>query len=254
MTLTYPSQVYRRSSRAKIAQGDIATAEFHQLRARSSERSGPGAPESASSRLPYFGQPTDYEIPITLLTGKVEIRRLRVWSGWTMVLHQACELEFQDPNDSRLIIAPITSSALWPEAPWDFLRTNKIPGFFYLPSLSQEEGATLGIGSGWPESVVCLAGATLSTVTLIKPRRMLSLSSASLPALQDAITRFFSVRGFANSGAVRAAKGKRLTDVVETNQTVPGPSKLVKLYFGENGHETDDQDDEVTLTYWGVRP
>src|SRR6266571_5254226 len=98
MTLTYPPEVYRRPSRRRIAQGDIATAEFHQLRARSSERSGPGALESASPRLPHFGQPTDYEIPIALPNGKVETRHLRVWAGWAMVLHQACELEFQDPN------------------------------------------------------------------------------------------------------------------------------------------------------------
>jgi hypothetical protein len=254
MTLAYPPQVYRRPSRQRMAQGDIAIAEFHQLRARSSERLGPGAQDSASPRLPYFGDPADYKIEVVLPTGRKEIRHLRVWSGWVMVLHQACELEFGDPEDSRIIIAPITSSALWPEASWSFLRTNKVPGFVYLPSLGEEEAAALGLESAWPESVVCLAGATQSSLNLIKPRRQLALAPETLPILQDSLTRFFSVRGFADAGAVEAAKGKRLIRVVETNQTVPGPSKLVKLYFGENTDEPDEQDDELTLASWGLRP
>jgi len=254
MSEAYPAAPYRRPSGRRISQGDIALAEFHQLRARSSERPGPGIADHASDRLPYFGQPSDYEIEVTLPGGRQEIRVLRVWSGYVMVLHQACEVEFSDENDSRLIVAPIASEPMWPEAPWSFLRRNQIPGYFYLPNLSGQQATDLNLAGDWPEAVVCLAGSTLSGMSLIKPRRELSLAPTLLPVLQDSIVRFFSVRGFADVAALSGVRGKRLINIVETGQTVPGPAKLVKLYFGENQSARDDQDDETSLAYWGVRP
>jgi hypothetical protein len=254
MSDVYPALPYRRPSRKRLSQGDIALAEFHQLRARSSERPGPGEEKHSSDRLPYFGRATDYEIEVALPAGRQEIRHLRVWSGYVMVLHQACEVGFADANDSRLTIAPIVSKPMWPDAPWPFLRQNQVPGYFYLPSVEAEQRGELQLASDWPEAVVCLAGASLSSVSLIKPRREISLSMGLLPHLQDCIVRFFSVRGFADLTALASTRGKRLVEIVETGLTVPGPARLVKLYFGDGHPECDDQDDEMTLAYWGVRP
>jgi hypothetical protein len=204
--------------------------------------------------LPFFGEATDFEIEVPLPGGRQEVRYVRVWTGYVMVLHQACELEFADENDSRLVIAPLTSTELWPEAPWSLLRQNQIPGYFHLPPLDDERAATVGLPARWPEGVVCLAGATLSSTALIKPRRELSLTPGLLPMLQDTVTRFFAVRGFADLRAAKATEGKRLVKVVETNQTVAGPAKLVKLYFGEEDGSVEEADDELSLSCWGVRP
>ena len=254
MSGSHPAVVYRRPSGRRIAQGDVAIAEFHQLRARSSDRPGPGISELASPQLPFFGEAADYEIEVTIPGGRREVRFLRVWSGYVMVLHQACELEFADANDSRLVIAPLASEELWPEGPWPLLRENQVPGYFYLPPMDTESAHAIGLPREWPESVVCLAGATQSSTALIKPRRELSLVPSLIPILQDTITRFFAVRGFADLTAARSTEGKRLVKVVETNQTVQGPAKLVKLYFGEEGSESDEADDELTLAWWGIRP
>lgn len=254
MSQLYPSEPYRRPSGRRITQGDIAIAEFFQMRARSSDRPGPGPAELASPQLPYFGEPVDFEIDVSLPRGRTETRHLRVWTGYVLVLHQACELQFADDNDSRLLVAPVTSTELWPEAPWSLFRRNQIPGYFYLPPIETEGAKALGLPDMWPEAVACLASATLSSVGLIKSRRELSLTPAMLPTLQDTVTRFFAVRGFADLNAAKATEGKRLIKVVETNQTVPGPSKLVKLYFGEADGSPEDSDDELSLACWGVRP
>jgi hypothetical protein len=47
-----------------------------------------------------------------------------------LILHQSCEIDFADLEDSRLTMAPIVASAEWPDAPWDMLRQNVIPGYF----------------------------------------------------------------------------------------------------------------------------
>lgn len=254
MSSLYPANTYRRPSGRRLAQGDIAFAEFSQLRARSSDRPGPGAADRASPQLPFFGEPIDFEIDVPLPNGREETRVLRIWSGYVLVLHQACELEFADDNDSRLVVAPLASPELWPEAPWRLLRENQIPGYFYLPPITSERSTALGLPGEWPEAVACLASTTLSSTALIKPRRELSVAPAVLPILQDTVTRFFAIRGFADLAAAKGTEGKRLLRVVETNQTVQGPSKLVKLYFGEEGGDPEEADDELSLTCWGVRP
>lgn len=249
------SDYYRRPVRKRIAQGDIALTDFHQLRSRSgSEPGGPGPEATEAPNLPWLGEFSDYEISVPRHDGKEELRILRVWSGYVMVLHQACELQFSSPDDSRLVIAPIVSQGQWPEGPWESLRRNNIPGYFYLPPVTGETARELELPGDWPEAVVCLANITLSSVGLIKARRELSIAQVLLPDLHDAINRFFTVRGFANFGAASATIGKRLVKVVDSNQTVHGPVRLLKLYFGDESEADGDGDDELTLANWGVRP
>jgi hypothetical protein len=61
------------------------------------------------------------------------------------------------------------------------------------------------------------------------------------------------VRGFGGRRELASVEGKRIVHVEETNRSVMGPSKVMKVYFGENKQEVDDQDDELTVAYWGVR-
>ena len=48
-------------------------------------------------------------------------------------------------------------------------------------------------------------------------------------------------------------RGKRIVAIRETGQQVRGPSSIVKVYVGENMDEVDDDDDEASVTYLGVR-
>lgn len=253
MSSTYPRDRYRKFSKNKLRQGDIAVAEFHQLRARSGDRAGPGTPDLSAPDLPFLGPPLDYSISVPTPGGGTEDRVLRVWQGFVLVLHQNCEIEFGNDEDSRVLISPISSESQWPEAPWRMLRENRIPGYFYLPPISKEEATELGLPDAWPESVVVLASSTLTSVGLLKPRREFALGLEMLPHLQDNLCRFYSVRGFAALPDLHAVRGKRIVRVVETNQSVLGPSRLVKVYLGENEAEVDDEDDETTVSYWGVR-
>jgi hypothetical protein len=119
----------------------------------------------------------DYELEVSTPAGKKEKRILRVWQGFVMVVHQNCEIEFAHDDDSRLLVAPIVSSAHWPEARWSELRENRIPGYLYLPSIEEGHGSRLGLSAQWPESAVALASTTSTSIGLVKPRRLFSLSA-----------------------------------------------------------------------------
>ncbi len=244
---------YRRPSKGRLAQGDIGLAEIVQVRSASgSERQGPGPEAVADGDLPYLGPYLDHELPVAKAGGGEEVRILRVWTTLAIVLSQNCELEWANAADSRVSVAPVVTSMQWPEGPWNLLRTTPPPGYFYLPPLEPEFAKTLGVAQAWPESVAILASSSPSTSRILKPRRILSASVEALPKLQDAISRFYSTRGFADLPALRSAVGKPIRAVLETGQIVNGPSQLIKVFFGAEG-EDPDADDEVTVAYWGVR-
>jgi hypothetical protein len=146
------------------------------------------------------------------------------------------------------------TSERWPEGPWKYLRENTIPGYFYLPALTEVAASKLDLPRSWPESVVVLASSTLSSVGLIKPRRQLSLTTEMLPHLHDSLARFFAIGGFGGTRELTGVAGKRIVRVEDANRTVAGPSRLMKVYFGESADEPDERDDELTVAYWGVRP
>jgi hypothetical protein len=244
---------YRKYTRGRLGQGDIALCEVIQLRSASgSEGRGPGSDEVASLDLPYAGEYQDFELPVAGVGGKAETRIVRVWTVFSMVLTQNCEIEWADPNDSRVTIAPILTRAQWPEGPWGYLPRTPPPGYLYLPPLDRDDAAIVGLEDPWPESVVVLASACTTTRRIVKPRRLLALALSEIPRLQDSIARFYGVRGFAALPALRSTLGKHVHDVVETGQTISGPSSLIKVYFGEG--DDASADDEITIAYWGVRP
>jgi hypothetical protein len=47
---------------------------------------------------------------------------------------------------------------------------------------------------------------------------------------------------------------RRITRITGTGQTISGTSTLIKVFFGENDLRPDDGDDELTVSYWGIRP
>jgi hypothetical protein len=253
MSLRYPTRAYRRPSKQSLRQGDLSIAEFHQLRARSGDRRGPAGGDLAAPNLPFLGEATDFELSVPQPDGSETVRMLRVWSGFAIVLHQNCEIDFAHADDSRVLIAPIVTVERWPEGSWEYLRENVVPGYFYLPALIEAEAKQLGLPRPWPGGVAALASSTLSSVGLIKPRRQLSLTPEMLPHLHDCLARFYAVRGFAGVRELDGVIGKRIVRIEDTSQTVTGPSRLMKIYFGENVDEPDERDDELTVAYWGVR-
>ena len=203
------AEFYRRPSKERLAQGDIGFAEIVQVRSTSgSERAGPGPERVADGDLPFLGPYTDHDLPVARVGGGEERRILRVWTTLGLVVTQNCELEWTNPDDSRVSVAPIVTRAQWPEGPWDLFRTTPPPGYFYLPELDVAAAAELGMADPWPEAIGCLASASVTTARIIKPRRLLATSVAALPRLQDGLARFYSTRGFADLAALTAAIDK----------------------------------------------
>lgn len=239
---------YRRHSRRNIRQGDIAVCEFHQLRARSGEPRGPGPAEVANEDLPYLGEEQTFEVPVALPGGTTIVRQLRLWVGTAMVIHQNCEIEYADGEDSRLLVAPIVTREQWPSAPWEEIERGSLPSYFYLPEMTAEEASLLEVDEPLPAAAVALASTTCMSRGIVKSSRIGTIETEDLPGLQEALVRFFSVRGWGSSEALQKLEGLRIVSAAETSETVAGPAPLSKVILAGDG----DGDDEITVA-WGVR-
>lgn len=240
--------LYRKPTR-KIRQGDISFAEFVQLRG-TGDLKGPGA-DIADEQIPYFGTPKPFEIEFTGADAQPRKRILFLWEGLVIVLHQNCEIDFASVDDSRLVVAPVVLEANWPGAHWDLIRRGVVPGYLYLPPLSEGEATELELTSPLPEGAAVLAGTSVVGRDVVRPGRIASLSQTGVRDLQDSIGRFFSVRGYASTDDLPNVEGKRLVHLEDSGQTVEGPGRLIKMIFGEEG--SDEGDEEATVTYFGVR-
>lgn len=225
----------------------MALCEFHQLRARSGEAPGPGPVEVANEDLPYLGKEQAFEVPVRLPDGAIVTRQLRLWVGTTMVIHQNCEIEYADGGDSRLLVAPVVTREQWPNGPWEEIKRGSLPSYFYLPEMTEEEADLLGLDQRFPASAVALASTTCLSRGIVKQGRICAIETEDLPGLQEALVRFFSVRGWGSSKALQALEGLRIVSATETSETVAGPAPLSKVVLaGDSG------DDEITVA-WGVR-
>lgn len=233
----------------KLRQGDIALCEFHQLRARSGEGRGPGDQQTANEDTPYFGEPQDFEISVAV-PGRAEpmLRLLRIWVGPVIVVSQSCELEYSDPQDARILVAPIVSQPLWSNGPWERIEGNALPGYMFLPPIEEPDAEQLNLPGAWPAAAVAIGSATLISKAMVRPNRIMSLTPNGLLDLQSALVRFISVRGWGDLTAATQLRGKRIVDIKETIEMVPGPSRLTKVMLGD-----DDGGDEITVVC-GLRP
>lgn len=240
---------YRRYSRRHLRQGDIALCEFHQLRARSGEPRGPGPAEVANEDLPYFGDAQTFEVPVALPGGNTVVRQLRLWVGTAMVIHQNCEIDYADSEDSRLLVAPIVSREQWRTGPWAEIESGSLPSYLYLPEMTSEEADLLELERPLSASAVALASTTCLSRGIVKSSRIGTIETDDLPRLQAALVRFFSVRGWGSSEALQKLEGLRILSATETSETVAGPAPLSKVILAGDSGEGDD---EITVA-WGVR-
>lgn len=203
----------------------------------------------ANEDLPYLGAFRDYRLEVDRPgVGDPVSRVVRVWFGPVMVVHQNCEIDYADDQDSRLQVAPIVSDAQWPNGPWPQIRKRLLPSFSHLPALETEAAAELGLDAQWPEAAVALASTTCLSRGIVKPNRILSLVPEALAPLQEAIVRFSTVRGWGDDAALSALVRKRIVDVKSTPETVAGPASLAKVILADDEGEAD----EISVA-WGVR-
>jgi hypothetical protein len=239
---------YAPFSKKAIRQGDIALCEFHQLRSAGGEPPGPGPDALANEDLPYLGPYRDYPLTVTRPESGAKVDRvLRVWTGFGMIIHQNCELEYADQNDSRVLVAPIVSKSMWSLGSWDLIAKSQLPGFFHLPPLSKTEADAFEVGAEWPESAVAFASTTLLSRGIVKPNRVLGLAPRTIGRLQELLVRFATVRGWGSHDTLKRLVGYTVKDVHATSETVPGPASLAKVIL-----EREGEPEEITVA-WGVR-
>ncbi len=252
MAANYPTPFYRRPIKKALRQGDIALCELSQLRHRNRDTAEGPAEDLTAPDLANHGAHRDLTIDAQEWPWDGAPPVVRIWQGFVVVLSQNCEIENANGDDSRLLVAPLATEERWPEGPWDYLRDNVLPGYFYLPPINQEgDGKALGLKQAWPEAAVDLASATAVSRGLVQSRRVLSLETGALIPFQDKISRFFTTRGYANIAAIQALQGRQILDVVQTDAVVSGPTRLSKITLTETADGAGD-DDEITL-YVGTR-
>jgi len=164
-----------------------------------------------------------------------------------MVIHQNCEIEYADNEDSRLLVAPLVAREQWPNGPWEEIERGVLPSYLYLPEMTEVEARLLELDEPLPAAAVALASATCISRGIVKSSRIGTMETEDLPGLQEALVRFFSVRGWGSTEALQRLEGLRIVSATETSETVAGPAPLSKVILAG-----DDDDDEITVA-WGVR-
>jgi hypothetical protein len=249
MSADYPTAFYRRPSGKVLRQGDIALCEISQLRHRNRDTAEGPAEDLGAADLANHGVHRDVIIEPEDWPWQGAPPVIRLWQCFVIVLSQNCEIEYANTSDSRLLVAPLATEERWPEGPWDYLRKNILPGYFYLPALS--DGKDFGLQQRWAESAADLASATAVSRGLVQSRRVLSLETAALAPFQDKISRFLTTRGYADIEALQALQGRQIVDAVQTDAVVSGPTRLSKMTIAETAEGAADED-EITL-YVGTR-
>lgn len=238
----YPPQLYRAKDSTSLRQGDLCFAYFQQLRTPK-DAAGPGDEAVEGRDVPFFGPSTDH--PFKLAERNLV---LRVWPSWVMVLNQGCDLERQDENDARLIVAPVVFRSKWPgDERWRQIRSGSAPGYLFLPLPREGDLSRTGKLKGWPPGVEA-AVAFSSTTTISRmvagaPAFGLSLEMQHL--LQQRIVTFFSVRDWKAAKQREEIIGKQVRAISETDEKPDGPAKLYKVHLADPGGLSGD--DEITV-------
>jgi hypothetical protein len=164
---------------------------------------------------------------------------VRVWDAWAAVLNPTCELDKQDTNDSRLLLAPIAFQSLWSGSHWTQIAGDEALSYGYLPPLSAAEQTRVG-AQGWPPDIA--AAVVMGSANLVS-RRLAGLPRFGMTAemrsrFQQRLTLWLTVRDWQAAHRFRQLIGHRIADVVETRERHPEGGILFKLALD------NDQDDE----------
>jgi hypothetical protein len=125
--------------------------------------------------------------------------------------------------------------------PSELIRSRSLPAFLHLLAAPASETTEFALTAEWPECVVALESTTLSPRGIVAPNRAMSLPPAMTLALQDALVRFTSVRGWGDIAAAQALRGKSIIDVRKTVEMVPGPARLAKVVLDGPGAARADK-------------
>lgn len=245
MTAGYPQDIYAPAQAGALAQGDLCLAFVHQLRT-GKDAVGPGDEEDMAEKVPYFGPYEDHDIAFGADTGQPRRLVLRIWPCWAMVLFQSCELDHQDPDDSRVLVAPVVFRTKWPGDHWGPIRDGAMAGYLYLPGMYRNTQGRVK-AHGWPretDGAVCLASTSAVSHKVLGPAKFGLSQDMTLLAQQRLVT-FFSIRNWSRTEHADILEGKRVVAVQRTSEVFRGPGPLFKLMLADL--MLADPDDEMTV-------
>lgn len=221
-----------------LRQGDLFVGYHHQLRASAGDLAGPASADLATAKLPFLADYDDVDValPGADLT-------LRVWRGWVMVVEQSCEISQRDPNDSRMLVAPVVFRAHWDGRQWSHIRRGEVPGLAYLPPIDALTAERFGI-RGWPEcsDAAVMFESTACVSRQLAPSARFGLSGEMRARLQAKLADFWTVRGWMRDKHVQSLAGKRIASVDATFEQFTGPGRLRKVHLDDGAGG-----DEVTV-------
>jgi hypothetical protein len=241
VTAGYPQDVYAPAQAGALAQGDLCVAFSHQLRTAKDAR-GPGDERQMTEKVPYFGPYEDHDIVFGADSGQPRKLVLRIWPCWAMVLLQGCELDHQDPADSRIVVAPVVFRTKWPGGHWGGIRDGSKAGYLYLPPMDRNTQGRVK-ARGWPvdvDAAVCLASATAVSHRVVGPAKF-GLSQDMTMVAQQRLVTFFSIRDWSRTEHADLLEGKRVVSVARTSEVFRGPGALFKVTLA------GDADEEMTV-------
>lgn len=238
MTVGYPQDLYAPAQAGALAQGDLCVTFVHQLRTPK-DAPGPGDEQHMAEKVPYLGPYEDHDIVFGQRTGQPRKLVLRIWPCWAMVLFQSCELDHQDPADSRVIVAPVVFRSKWPGDHWGAIRDGAKAGYLYLPEMDRNTQGRVK-ARGWPldtDATVCLASASAVSHRVLGPAKF-GLSHDMTMVAQQRLVTFFSIRNWSRTEHADILEGKRVVGVQRTSEVYRGPGALFKVMLaGEAGDE-----------------
>jgi hypothetical protein len=241
VTVGYPQDLYAPAKAGALAQGDLCIAFVHQLRT-AKDALGPGDEKHMTEKVPYLGPYEDHEIAFGQSTGQPRKLVLRIWPCWAMVLFQSCELDHQDPADSRVVVAPVVFRSKWPGNHWGAIRDGSKAGYLYLPGMDRNVQGRVK-ARGWPadiDAAVCLASASAVSHRVLGPAKF-GLSQDMTMVAQQRLVTFFSIRNWSRTEHADIIEGKRVVGVHRTSEIYRGPGALFKVALA------GDTDDEMTV-------